>query len=340
MIKILIVDDSSITRALLLQILRKNPEFQVIGMAFNGNDAVALTKLHNPDVIIMDINMPEMDGFEATKIIMKENPTPILIFTSEDVVRIGYAAIEAGAIDILAKPDMEQMDARFISLFLQKIESAAKANIKNKIQEEESFVKNKKQQFDIICIGASTGGPVAVQKVLQDLPSDIPVPILVTQHIDKNFDKHYVQWLNDSCNTKVQLASDGIIPMPGNVYVAPAEKHLTVCHVSGGKSVIRLTDDPPLHFLRPAVDKLFSSVAKIFKSRCLGVLLTGMGKDGAQGCVDILKNGGYTIAESERTCVIYGMPKVAVEIGGISTVLDIDEIANKIKELLQYDKSE
>ncbi len=330
MIKVLIVDDSAITRSLLTQILEKSSKFEIVGFAFNGKDAISLTKIHHPDVIIMDVKMPIMNGLEATKIIMNECPTAILIFTTEDVARIGYSAIEAGAIDILPKPDMEQMDARFFNLFLQKIESASKANIKNKILQQKTNLRNNNQKFDVICIGASTGGPVAVQKVLQSISTKVTAPILITQHIDKSFDYSYAHWLNDSCNFNVQLACDGIVPLPGNVYIAPAEKHLIVAHGAGGKSILRLVDDEPVHFLKPAVDKLFFSAAQIFRSNCLGVVLTGMGKDGAEGCVSILENGGYTIAQSESSCVIYGMPKAAIEINGISKILNLDEIGSFI----------
>ncbi|MBQ1984416.1 MAG: response regulator, partial [Spirochaetaceae bacterium] len=268
-VRILIVDSSPITRNLLLQILQKNPNFEVVGMAFNGKDAISMAKLHLPDVIIMDVNLPILDGLEATKVIMAECPTGILIFTTADVARIAYSAIEAGAIDILAKPEIEQIDARFSSLFLQKIESTANAKIHNKNISLENKSKNQSYKYDVVCIGAAVGGTMAVQKILQELPVNFPVPVLISLQIDKSFDVHYVQWLKESCKIKIQLASDGIIPLPGTAYVSPAQKHLTVSHIAGKKSVLRLVDDD-FDIFYPSVDKLFSSVANVYKDKSLG----------------------------------------------------------------------
>lgn len=328
-VRILIVDSSPITRNLLLQILQKNPNFEVVGMAFNGKDAISMAKLHLPDVIIMDVNLPILDGLEATKVIMAECPTGILIFTTADVARIAYSAIEAGAIDILAKPEIEQIDARFSSLFLQKIESTANAKIHNKNISLENKSKNQTFKYDVVCIGASVGGTMAVQKILQDLPVNFPVPILISLQIDKDFDVHYVQWLKESCKIKIQLASDGIIPLPGTAYVSPAQKHLTVSHIAGKKSVLRLVDDD-FDIFYPSVDKLFSSVANVYKDKSLGIILSGIGKDGAQGCVDIFSQGGYTIAESDDTSEVFGTSKIALESGGVTRVLSLDKISSEI----------
>lgn len=326
MIKILIVDDSAIIRMMLKQIIAKSDELEVIGEANNGQVAVELTKNLHPDVIIMDIYMPVMDGLEATRQIMKDCPTAILVFTTEDVARIGFKAIEAGAVDILPKPELEQLDSRFSKLFLQKIASVSDANLTRKFSSSNFQPESSGQIFNIVCIGASTGGPIAVQTVLKSIPKDFKVPILITQHIDESFDNHYASWLSESSEIDVTLASDGIIPLPGHAYVAPADKHLVVSPTASGLGVLRLTDDPPVHFLRPAVDPLFSSAAKVYKSTCLAVLLTGMGKDGAVGCAEIRKEGGFTIAESEKTCVVYGMPRAAIESNAISRILDLNEI--------------
>jgi two-component system chemotaxis response regulator CheB len=328
-VRILIVDSSPITRNLLLQILQKNPNFEVVGMAFNGKDAISMAKLHLPDVIIMDVNLPILDGLEATKVIMAECPTGILIFTTADVARIAYSAIEAGAIDILAKPEIEQIDARFSSLFLQKIESTANAKIHNKNISLENKSKNQSYKYDVVCIGAAVGGTMAVQKILQELPVNFPVPVLISLQIDKSFDVHYVQWLKESCKIKIQLASDGIIPLPGTAYVSPAQKHLTVSHIAGKKSVLRLVDDD-LDIFYPSVDKLFSSVADVYKDKSLGIILSGIGKDGAQGCVDIFSQGGYTIAESDDTSEVFGTSKIALESGGVTRVLSLDKISSEI----------
>ena len=330
MIKVLIVDDSMVACALVKQMIATSDKFEVVGTAHDGKESIEKTKELKPDVVIMDINMPEMDGIEATKIIMKECPTAILVFTTEDVARVGYTAIEAGAVDILPKPDFEQLDDRFTSLFLHKIESAAGALLERNYDNGNLDASEKtNQKFKIVCIGTSTGGPVAVQTLLKDFPEDFPLPILITQHIEVGFDTHYVSWLSSCLKLKVSLATDGEVPMPGHVYVAPADKHLVISPSANG-GILRLSDEPPLFFLRPAVDMMFKSGAQVYKNECLAVLLTGMGRDGADGAKVVKDNGGFVICESEETCVVFGMSKSAIELGAASRVLPIDKIGKLV----------
>ena len=192
--------------------------------------------------------------------------------------------------DFLAKPEIEQIDARFSSLFLQKIESTANAKIHNKNISLENKSKNQSYKYDVVCIGAAVGGTMAVQKILQELPVNFPVPVLISLQIDKSFDVHYVQWLKESCKIKIQLASDGIIPLPGTAYVSPAQKHLTVSYIAGKKSVLRLVDYD----------------------------------------FDIFSQGGYTIAESDDTSEVFGTSKIALELGGVTRVLSLDKISSEI----------
>lgn len=333
MIKVLIVDDSMVSCGLVKQMLSTSNKFEIVGTAHDGKESIEKTKALHPDVIIMDINMPEMDGIEATKIIMKECPTSILVFTTEDVARVGYTAIEAGAVDILPKPDFDQLDDRFTTLFLHKIESAAGAHLERKFDNGDlDFSEKTNQKFKIVCIGTSTGGPVAVQNLLKNFSADFPLPILITQHIEVGFDTHYVSWLSSCCALQVSLATDGEVPLPGHVYVAPADKHLVVSP-SGNGCILRLSDEPPLFFLRPAVDMMFKSCSQVFKNECLAVLLTGMGHDGAEGSKVVKDNGGFVICESEETCVVFGMSKSAIELGAASRVLPLDKIGKLILDI-------
>lgn len=335
MIKVLIVDDSAVIRTMVKQILLRSSEIEVVGEAGDGEKAVHEARILKPDVIIMDINMPTMDGLEATKQIMKNTPTAILMFTTEDVARVGYRALEYGAVDIIPKPDLSKVTSVFYSFFLTKIISVAGAKTRSSPAVKKYEIPHTSSNYEVFCIGASTGGPVAVQKVLKGLSANFPVPILIAQHIDKSFDFHYASWLSETSGIPVKLANDGESPVPGQAYVAPADKHMIVEKSgSDGKAVLRLTLDPPVHFLRPAVDKLFFSASEVYGKKCIAVLLTGMGKDGAEGCRIIKLSGGYTIAESEETCVVFGMPKAAIDAGAITEIVDLHDICTRVSSII------
>ncbi len=335
MIRVLIVDDSAVIRTMVKQILLRSNEIEIAGEAGDGEKAVHEAKILKPDVIIMDINMPVMDGLEATRQIMKTCPTSILMFTTEDVARVGYQALEYGAVDIIPKPDLSKVTSVFYSFFLSKIISVAGSKSQASIQVKKYEIPHTSANYEVLCIGASTGGPLAVQKVLKGLSPHFPVPILITQHIDKSFDHHYASWLSETSGIHVKLANDGEIPQPGNAYVAPADRHMILERsLADGTAVIRLTLDPPVHFLRPAVDKLFFSASEVYGQKCIAVLLTGMGKDGAEGCRIIKMVGGYTIAESEETCIVFGMPKAAIDAGAVSEIVSLPDICTRIVSLI------
>lgn len=335
MIRVLIVDDSVVIRRLLRGILDKDSRFEVVGEAANGVAAQMQNRLLNPDIIIMDIYMPLTDGIEATRLIMKEKPVPIVLFSTEDTARMGYKALEAGALDMAKKPDNTVQPDRYFKIFKDRLAVLAKHS-RDSISGETSVPAIAKTggSWQALLIGASTGGPVAVQKVLSGLKKTFPVPILVTQHIDSSFDAHYAEWLEETTGMPVALAVNGALLEPGHVYVAPANKHLCISPQTDSASVFAaLTDDPPVHFLKPAVDPLFESGARILKDRCLAVLLTGMGNDGAAGCKKIVDAGGYTICQNEESCVVYGMPGAAVSMGGASAVLSLKDIAPFLRKM-------
>lgn len=351
MIRVLVVDDSAVIRTLLKRSLAKDPRIEIVGEAYDGEGAIEQNRLLKPDVITMDIYMPVMDGIEATKRIMRESPAAIMIFSTEDSARMGYAALEAGAVDMLKKPDLTHFSPDFYRSFIERIVAVTERGHKSPVFAKRTeglspfsmpaatAVKKKvlapaaKGERDLLVIGASTGGPVAVQQVLSKIGRDFPYPILITQHIDSSFDKHYSSWLSDTTGMKVTLAQDGGLLEPGTVYVAPANYHLVVGSRTAAGYRSNLVDEPPVNYLKPAVDYLFKSAAKVAGSHCIAVLLTGMGRDGAAGCVDIHKNGGYTIAEAEETCVVFGMPKAAIDLGAASTVLPLYDIASYVRNM-------
>ena len=189
-------------------------------------------------------------------------------------------------------------------------------------------------KYRVVLVGVSTGGPGAILKLLDSIGKDFPLPILITQHIDSSFERNLTDWLSKSLPLPIHVAKDGDIPKPGHVYFAPADYHMTVGITGEDEIVIRLNQDPPVNFLRPSVDVLFSSGAEALKNNVISVLLTGMGQDGAQGSCDLREKGAYTIAESEETCVIYGMPKAAYDMGGIVELIPLYSIADKIRKLI------
>ncbi len=351
MIRVLVVDDSAVIRTLLKRSLAKDPRIEIVGEAYDGQGAIEQNRLLKPDVITMDIYMPVMDGIEATKRIMQEQPAAIMIFSTEDSARMGYAALEAGAVDMLKKPDLTHFSPDFYRSFIERIVAVTERGHKSPVFAKRAVgtspfakpaavsatpkiaVPKDAGGKDLLVIGASTGGPVAVQNVLAKIGRDFPYPILITQHIDSAFDRHYASWLADTTGMNVTLAQDNGIVVPGTVYIAPANYHLTVGARTASGYITKLVDEPPLNFLRPAVDYLFTSAAKVAGSRCIAVLLTGMGRDGANGCVDIHKSGGYTIAEAEETCVVFGMPKAAIDLGAASSVLPLYEIAPYVRKM-------
>ena len=340
MISVLIVDDSVLVRKVLTQFFKDDPRFKVVGEADNGLRAIVENRRLSPDLIIMDINMPVMNGIEATSQILETSSPAIIVFSTEDSADIMYKCLEAGALDIIQKPNISSMNADLLKGFYERVYLIAKKHKEEKESESTSVkfpVQNLQyyhhNKYDILIIGASTGGPAAIQTVLSKLKKDFPVPILVTQHIDSFFDEQFTKWLNDTTDLPIELAKNGTVPQKGHVYIAPANKHLEVRN-SHDKITLILDDGEPVHFLKPAVDKMFLSVASVYKEKTLAVILTGMGKDGAEGCVAIKNSGGFTIAEDESSCVVFGMPKAAIDGGGACTVLPLDKIAGFIETVI------
>jgi len=346
MIRILLVDDSAVARAILKQFAEKNSLIEVCGEATNGLQAIEAAKQLNPDAIIMDIAMPVMDGIEATKQISLISSVPIIIFSTEASAQLSYFALEAGAVDIIQKPDFTKMTNSAIARLFDKIIALAlNFRINKEPLAPENYLKHtdisfnktsvetfrNRKNYQIIVIGASTGGPQAILEILSLLPASFPLPIIITQHIDSTFDKSFVEWLNKNTKLSVKLVTNMMAAEAGKVYIAPANKHLLISDITTSTKIyLSLSNEEALHFLRPSVDKLFFSAAPIFKEHCIAILLTGMGHDGAEGMKAIKINGGYTIAQNKTSCAIYGMPRSAIELDAVCNILALNKIAKEI----------
>ncbi len=339
-IKVLIVDDSAIARGIFEKAFNNTQKFQVVGMVSNGRKAVDFCKENEVHLVVTDYDMPEMNGIEETRIIAKELGKPVCIYSEDNSIKTD--ALEAGAMLFQIKPSFSSFSSQGMVLFIKKIEDSIKnENIAIPVSEpaQAKEIKTKhfpSHSFKILCIGASTGGPTAVQTVLKGLGSNFPLPILYVQHIDIGSDLKMVNWFKTTCpNIPMELAKDGQIAQNGHVYMAPADKHLVIDFINKeGKPVLKLSDEPPERFLKPAVNKLFRSAAALYEKQCLAVLLTGMGRDGAEGCKEIVDKGGCTIVEDKSTCAVFGMPAAAIELEAATKILPRGTIAAEILQLI------
>ena len=344
MIKVLIVDDSIVVQQFMIHLLSSDPEIQVIGVASTGNEAIDLVKKNRPDVITMDIHMPGMDGYEATRVIMETVPTPIVIVSGSlgvNDVKNYFKLIESGALAVVLRPpgieDSGLIEARKELIQTLKLMSEVKVvrrfpnQAKDKIRPSrlKQPVSSQVKDFKLIAIGASTGGPIVLQTILANLPKGLPVPVLIVQHIARGFIKGFKDWLAVSSNIPLHIAENGELLKPGNGYIAPDDLQMGILP---GPSII-LSKLPPENSLCPSVDFLFRSVAEVMGSNAIGVLLTGMGKDGAKELKTMKDKGAITIVQNEASCVVYGMPGEAVRIGAADQVLPPKKIAEFITDL-------
>ncbi|MGF6694237.1 two-component system chemotaxis response regulator CheB [Metapseudomonas resinovorans] len=329
-IKVLVVDDSALIRSLLSEIVRADHELQLVGVAPDAYVARDLIKQHSPDVITLDVEMPRMDGLTFLDKLMKGRPTPVVMISSltERGSEATLRALELGAIDFIAKPKLgiaEGMQA-YAEEIRAKLKVAARARMIRRIAAERPaerglpIVGTEK----LIAIGASTGGTEAIKEVLLGLPADSP-GVVITQHMPAGFTRSFAARLDKLCRISVSEARDGDRILPGTALLAPGGLHMEVTR-SGANYVARLSDAPLVNGHRPAVDVMFNSAARCAGRNLIAALLTGMGKDGARGLLEIRESGGYTLAQDEASCVVYGMPREAAEIGAAEEVLPLEEI--------------
>lgn len=343
MIRVLVAEDSATTRELLVHILKSDPEIQVVGEAKNGEEAVAMTRQLRPDVVTMDIRMPLMDGFEATKQIMVECPTPIVIVSaSVDVreVEVSINALRVGALTVIAKPDGpgSLSFAELSRRFLATVKSMSQVKVvRHWVQKEprlpspapRSAVSHHPRP-QVVAIAASTGGPGALCQVLSELPGNFPVPVLVVQHIAQGFLAGFASWLNTNVSLKVKIAEAGEDPVARTIYLPPDDRHLGL---AGSK--LAVSDAPPVGGFRPSASYLFETTARAFGAASLAVVLTGMGQDGVEGLRCVREAGGQVIAQDQASSVVYGMPGAAARAGVVDQVLPLKDIAAGILRAMQ-----
>ncbi|MNM88247.1 Chemotaxis response regulator protein-glutamate methylesterase of group 2 operon [compost metagenome] len=336
-IKVLVVDDSALIRSLLSEIVRADAELQLVGVAPDAFVARDLIKQHSPDVITLDVEMPRMDGLTFLDKLMKGRPTPVLMISSltERGSEATLRALELGAVDFIAKPKLGIADGMqaFAGEIRAKLKAAARARIGRRTVAATASSTPLLSTEKIIAIGASTGGTEAIREVLLGLPPDCPGTV-VTLHMPPGFTRTYAERLNRQTRLSVREARDGDRILPGQVLLAPGDFHLEVQRC-GADYVTRLHRQPAVNGHRPAVDVMFHSLARCAGRNLLAALLTGMGKDGARGLLAIREAGGHTIAQDEASCVVYGMPREAVELGAASEVLPLERIAGALLHQVQ-----
>ncbi|MEY4641172.1 MAG: chemotaxis response regulator protein-glutamate methylesterase of group 1 operon [Pseudomonadota bacterium] len=362
-IKVLIIDDSAVVRTMLTNMLGDDPGIEVVGTAIDAYMARDKIKKLNPDVLTLDVEMPKMDGITFLSNLMRLHPMPVLMVSTltEKGARITMDALAYGAVDFVCKPkiDISHTFLDYAEELREKVKMVARARVRQYVEKPAAVLRNGtngpsgpnvKYSVDevipgaiaprkhfrttdkLIAIGASTGGTEAIREVLEQFPLDTP-GIVVAQHIPVSFSKAFAERVNQHCAIKVKEADDGDPILPGHAYIAPGNRHLMVVR-DGARWRCRLSDDVPVNRHKPSVDVLFRSVAHAAGPNSIGVILTGMGKDGAQGLKDMADTGAYTIAQDEASSVVWGMPGAAVEIGASKEVLPLDRISERVLNVL------
>ncbi len=342
MINVLIVDDSLTTREYIKYIIDQDPDLRLAGAAKNGREAIELVASARPDVVIMDIQMPGMDGYKATQAIMETHPVPIIVHSSlvapEQTENI-FKAMQAGAVAVAQKPPgLGSPEAKpLVEKLIRTIKLMAEVKVVRRIPRKQkkrsvsALNKNRpsaeSSDIEIIAIGASTGGPPVLQQIFRDLPPDFPVPILVVQHIAAGFLAGMVEWLSRETRLVLKVPKTGETPVPGHIYFAPEEGNMSLA--DNGK--ILISQSARQGQLKRPVSHLFSSVAGYCGPRAIGILLTGMGNDGAAGLKEMKLRGAETLVQDRETATVFGMPEEAIKLDAAKYVLAPDEIADFLK---------
>ncbi|MCW4015389.1 MAG: chemotaxis response regulator protein-glutamate methylesterase [Candidatus Bathyarchaeota archaeon] len=329
-LRVLVVDDSSFMRKIITKMIDSDPQLTVVGTAFDGVNALERIEQLEPDVITLDVNMPRMDGLTTLKEVMKKNPIPVIMLsaTTQEGAEITFRALKLGAVDYIQKPSGQiSLDIETVrNELVNKIKTAAKANIVTHEDATYAQLKTKQQITEkIITIGASTGGPPAIEEILVHLPENTP-PILIVQHMPVGFTSLFAKRLDRLCSFEVKEAQDGDEIKQGRAIIAQGGYHMTVT----GDGRVQLNSGPTKHGVKPAVDPMMKTIANVYQSQTIGVILTGMGRDGASGMKAIKEKGGKTIAQNEQTCTVYGMPKAAAETINIDKILPLSKIPQQL----------
>jgi two-component system, chemotaxis family, protein-glutamate methylesterase/glutaminase len=348
-IRVLLVEDSQIALVILKRILDSSPQVEVVGTARTGIEALALIPEVQPDVICTDLHMPQMDGLEFTSQVMARYPRPILVISvsvQEDDTQQVFQLLEAGAVDIFPKPHAGLIadDTVLKQALIHKIQVLSGVKVFTKRQKAaptRSEIRRPAVSYSLpypklVVIGASTGGPQSLHEIFANLPSNFPLPIICIQHISFGFLQGFIDWLGKSCRLPIQIAQAGDLPQAGRIYFPPEQQHLEL----DMKGRFVYSTAPPVNGHRPSVNVTLESVAKRYGNATIGILLTGMGNDGAAGMQAIAQAGGFTIAQDEATSVVFGMPKEAIALGAVKQVLPIQAIAPTLLTLVRNRFSE
>jgi two-component system, chemotaxis family, protein-glutamate methylesterase/glutaminase len=351
-IKVLVVDDSAFMRIALSRMVAYDPSLWVVGTAASGTEALQKIVTLDPDVVTLDVEMPGLDGLETLRCIMAQFPRPVIMVSSVTVqqAEITFNALAAGAFDYVPKQlSPSSLDIHHIREDLvAKIKAAAESrHSRDRLgllrKPPRSAIPPMREASHsapaIIALGASTGGPKALEETLPTLPVDLPVSILVVQHLPAGFTAPFAQRLNNLCAVSVREASHGEVVQPGVVYLAPAGFHMTVNRPSGSRTLIFLSGKAENQVHIPSVDVMMLSVAAAFRSRAMGIIMTGMGSDGAQGMKAIHQRGGLTVGQDEASCVVYGMPRVCAEMGILDRIAPLSQIPYEILQATRYRKA-
>jgi len=347
MIKVLVVDDSAFMRKALTSILQEDPEIKVIGTARDGVEAIQMIQDLKPDIVTMDVEMPRKDGITALREIMQKCPVPVIMVSSltTEGAKVTLEALEVGAVDFIPK-NLAELSVNIVKIkgmLIEKIKTIGKRGIikrrpiakpaETKIETPKVEIPKVRvtteRKVGIVSIGTSTGGPKALQEIIPKLPKDFPVPIVIAQHMPPNFTKPFAERLDQLSQLSVKEAEEGETIKPGIVYIAPGRGHMRLKR-RGIETLVNISEDKEEFIYRPSVDALMLSVADCFPGRSLGVILTGMGNDGAKGCKKIKENGGRIFAQNEESCVVYGMPRAVIEAGIADKVVSLEEMAGEI----------
>lgn len=345
MITILIAEDIRTNYEILRNMFDEQPDLKVIGWAKNGREAVELADSLCPDIITMDIDMDEMDGLEATRVIMSSKPIPIVVVSihAQDADRtIPLRALEEGSLAVLEKPGIgdDPADVRRRRTLLETVRAMAGVKlVKRKHASVISSVTPAAGErpytgpYRVVALGCSAGGPQVLNRILQSLPADFPLPILVTQHIITGFTPEMVKWLGGHANLRVKLAEEGETVTPGNVYIAPCDRHLIPTR-HGERVTIRLSDRDSHEGFKPSISEMMEAVANCYGREAIGALLTGMGRDGAAGLLQLFRAGGHTFVQGKESALIHSMPQAALALGAAQLCVNTDKIAEHLLGLV------
>jgi len=334
-IKVLTVEDSTLIRTIINNTIKTMDDIELIGTAENGKSALLKIQELKPDVITLDMVMPVMDGLETLEKLREFSNIPVIILSARNDKRTTIRALENGAQDFLTKPEsISKNRDRFKKDLETRIKALADCPSQSTLNLEGEQTNTSKtlpiKKTNAIVIGASTGGPKVISSLIQSLPSSLSMPIFIVQHMPRGFTASFAERLNIISSVSVVEAEDGMPIERGTVYIAPGGYHLVI-----ENQFLRLLDTEKVHGVKPAVDFLFESAVQTYGKKTLGILLTGMGKDGAKGCLAIKKAGGYVLAQNENSSVVYGMPKHAAELGAVDELLSTNQIINKLNEAVK-----